>query len=137
MIARFGCEQCFTEYDDDKDFKVCGGDACHEEVCGDCCMKCKNPTCKRYVCDSCLQGRSKQYCGEYCIKCAIWRTEYDDTFEDVEGDGIMVCTDKDEKGDWYNYDYVAAGQTHDEGYKFLEGTEHERVQRKQPTDTNV
>lgn len=91
------CEQCFTEYEGhDGNFKVCNGDACHEEVCKDCYKPCKNPVCKRVVCTSCLEGQSAKYCGEYCITCAMWTTDPNTT--------------------WINFDFVAKGMTHAEGY---------------------
>lgn len=105
MRATYECEQCFEEYDHEDEFVRCHGDACHEEVCRKCAEKCKDPTCNNYVCKECKSGSSRQYCGDYCIDCAMWEDE-----KDEEGE---------ETGDWVNFDYVAKGLTHDQGLKFL------------------
>jgi len=105
MRVTYQCEQCFTDYRNEDDFVVCHGDACHEEVCRNCATKCKDPTCNQYVCNSCSEGSSKQYCGPYCIDCAMWEPEVDE--------------DGEETGDDVNFDYIAKGFNHDDGLKFL------------------
>ena len=100
MYATYTCEQCFSEHNNESDFVQCSGDACHECVCKECAKKCKNPECKRWVCDNCLQGQSAKYAGEYCIKCAMW------------------STDKD--GEWKNFDFVKRKMTHAEGLAYLD-----------------
>lgn len=101
MYATFTCEQCFQEYDDEQKFVRCHGDACSEIVCINCATKCKDPSCKKHICDQCLKySSSKQYCGPYCIEHAIWST--------------------DEDGECHNFDYVKEGMSHKEGLAFLE-----------------
>jgi hypothetical protein len=84
MYARFTCETCFQDYDDEGFFVTCRGDACDEQVCKECAKKCKNPECKNWVCENCLRGSAKEYCGEYCIKCALWITDKNDEWKNFD-----------------------------------------------------
>lgn len=99
MIASYECEQCFRTYDSENKFIHCAGDTCRESVCKDCAKKCKNPECTKWVCNNCLEGSSKQYCGEYCVKCSMWS--------------------EDEDGEWHNFDFAKRDMSHSEGLKFL------------------
>lgn len=100
MIARYECEQCFNEYDDDGFFVQCHGDVCGQMVCKNCAEKCKNTECKNYVCKSCLESSSSRiYCGNYCINCAVWETK--------------------KNGDWKNFDYISKKITRKQALKLL------------------
>lgn len=93
MAIIYECECCGDQGDDELFY--CGGDACHNNVCGNCCKKCKDPTCVRRVCTDCLDKDQKYIGNVYCIKHAMW------------------------DGQFKNFDYVKHKLTHKQGLKLL------------------
>jgi len=92
MSIIYKCDNCFEEFDTEYEFETCRGDACHQEYCRSCMKRCKDPDCKRWICEDCQVSKD---CGSYCIDHAMW--------------------DDDAK----NFDYIAQGLTHEQGLKYL------------------
>lgn len=119
MIATYMCELCSQQYGQENFFVRCHGDVCHEEVCKNCAKKCKDPDCDQWVCESCLEKPSnKQYCGPYCIDCAMWEP--------------MLDEDGEETDEEVNFDYVSRSLTHDQGLRFLKTGKLPGSQKKKP-----
>lgn len=121
MRATYECELCFEEYEDEDSFVRCHGDACREEVCINCAKKCKDPTCKQYICEQC-QDDYGSYMGEYCIDCAMWDDLDDRNPDDADEEDDLW------NGETRNFDYVARGLTHDAGLAFLKEDQHRRLE---------
>ena len=107
MYAEYTCEQCFQKYDDEEKFAQCHGDACHEQVCKACAKQCKDPTCKNFVCQQCRDSFGHYLGNVYCIKHAMF---YDDADDNLK-----------------NYDYVARGQTHEQGLEWLKAATEKQL----------